>query len=53
MTEEQEFNLHKALMDLDDSSICFGMIFAEVDNIVDVVKNWLEKEGFNNENTSS
>ena len=42
MTEEQEYKLHKALMALDDGSICFGMIIAEVNDIVDVVKKWLD-----------
>ncbi len=43
LTEEQEFELHQALMKLDDASICFGAIMADVDDIVDVVKDWLDK----------
>jgi hypothetical protein len=42
MTEEQEYELHKALMALDDGSIAFGAIFADVGDIVDVVKKWLD-----------
>ena len=43
MTEQQEFELHQALMALDDGSIAFGAIFADVGDIVDVVKAWLNK----------
>jgi ABC-type branched-subunit amino acid transport system ATPase component len=43
MNEQQGFELHQALMALDEGSIAFGAIFADVDDIVDVVKKWLDK----------
>lgn len=43
MNEQQEFELHQALMALDEGSIAFGAIFADVNDIVEVVKKWLDK----------
>ena len=42
MTEEQETELTLELMKLDEASINFGLIVADVNDIVDVVKKWLD-----------
>lgn len=43
LTEEQKEELTFKLSELDENYICFGSIFAEVQDIVKVVEDFLEE----------
>lgn len=42
LTEDQKCELKHKLADLDDNSICFGLIFADLDDIMEVIEKFLE-----------